>query len=50
MQALKAGVALETVRRPIEYTKVKVPVRVHSTGGAESKVKEEAKSSLDCMF
>ncbi len=24
MQALKSGVALDTVRRPIEYTKVKL--------------------------
>lgn len=41
MQALRAGVALDTVRRPIEYTKVKL---------ADSKVEEGAKPPLDHIF
>jgi hypothetical protein len=37
IQALRAGVALDTVRRPIEYTKVKL---------AKSKVKDIANNVL----
>lgn len=31
------SLALDTVKRPIEYTKVKLPACVHRTGRAESK-------------
>ncbi|MFQ5687247.1 MAG: DUF3326 domain-containing protein [Candidatus Scalindua sp.] len=40
IQALRAGVALDTVRRPIKYTKVKLPVCVHRTGRVESKTED----------
>ncbi|GAF93374.1 unnamed protein product, partial [marine sediment metagenome] len=43
MQALKAGVALDTVRRPIEYTKVKL-------AKSKAKAKEGAKLPIDYMF